>query len=91
MAYMDVQTILSTIGIIALIANAVILLAVFIAIMIFYNFLKKTKQDAEAAVEMGQRIMRSTSRNLSIAAIVGRVVQAIGSKKSSPKSVEDVS
>lgn len=91
MAYMDVQTILSTIGIIALIANAVILLAVFIAIMVFYNFLKKTKQDAEAAVEMGQRIMRSTSRNLSIAAIVGRVVQAIGSKKSSPKSIEDVS
>lgn len=91
MAYMDVQTILSTIGIIALIANAVILLAVFIAIMIFYNFLKKTKQDAEAAVEMGQHIMRSTSRNLSIAAIVGRVVQAIGSKKSSPKSVEEVS
>lgn len=91
MAYMDVQTILSTIGIIALIANAVILLAVFIAIMVFYNFLKKTKQDAEAAVEMGQRIMRSTSRNLSIAAIVGRVVQAIGSKKSSPKPVEEAS
>ncbi len=88
---MDVQTILSTIGIVALIANAVILLAVFIAILVFYNFLKKTKRDAEAAVEMGQRIMRSTSRNLSIAAIVGRVVQAIGTKKSSPKPVEDVS
>lgn len=80
---MDVQTIFSTIGIIALIANAVILLAVLIAILVFYNFLKKTKRDAEAAVEMGQRIMRSTSRNLSIAAIVGRVVQAVRSKKSS--------
>lgn len=83
---MDAQTILTTIGTIALVANALLLLALFIVGLMLFNFLRKTKQDAQAAIQTGQRIINQTTRRVSVAAVVGKVVQAVRRRSSKNSS-----
>jgi ABC-type polysaccharide/polyol phosphate export permease len=84
---METQTILSTIGVIALVANALLLLAICIVGILLFNFLRKTKQDAQAAIQTGQRIINQTTRRVSVVAAVGKIIQAVRRKSGKDTTV----
>jgi hypothetical protein len=74
---MEIQTILSTIGVMALVTNALLLACVLVAVIVLYRFLKKTKQDAQAIVEASRRIAQQTGRRLSFAGGVAKIIAAL--------------